>query len=86
VSQKEFATISLIHEGILSFVSEMLDEFGPGALEIEFPKDIVQVCYECVVNEDISLGSLKPALSVEDDYCGNDEISPMEFYRKQRKK
>jgi predicted HAD superfamily hydrolase len=85
VSQKEFTRISHIHEGILAFIAEMIDEFGPAVLEIEFPEDLVQACYERVVTGDIDLGPLRTALSVEDDYCGNDEISPLEFYHKHRK-
>lgn len=83
-SQKEFYRISQIHEGILKFIAEMIEEFGPNALAIEFPKDLVQTCYQLVIDGDIDIGSLKPILSVEDDYCGNEEILPLDFYTKQQ--
>ncbi|MFA6358538.1 MAG: rhamnan synthesis F family protein [Candidatus Omnitrophota bacterium] len=82
ISQNEFHQISQIHEGILKFITEMIDEFGPSALDIEFPKDLVQLCYESVVSGNIDIGSLQSSLSIEDEYSGNDEISPLDFYNK----
>lgn len=82
ISQREFHRIGRIHEGIIAFIREMLDEFGKAALEIEFPIDLVQVCYGYVISGDIDIGSLESILSVEDQYSGYDEISPLEYYRK----
>ncbi len=81
VSQHQFQQIHRIHEGILQFIAEMIEEFGPAALEIEFPNDLVQLCYELVIEGDFDPASLRTALSVEDEYCGNDEISPLDLYR-----
>lgn len=82
LSQREFNRISEIHAGILTFISEMINEFGLSVFEIEFPKDLVQICYELVIKGEINIGSLNSILSVEDDYSGNDELSPLEFYRR----
>ncbi len=72
ISQKEFLKISLIHEGILKFITEMIEEFGPNARVIEYQKDLVQICYQFIIDGDIDIGSLKSILSVEDnDYEGN---------------
>lgn len=82
ISQRNFSTIFQIHEGSLKFVKDMLDSFGRDALDIDFPKDIIQRCYEMVINNRIEIGNLKLVLSVEDQFCGNEEISPLEFYKK----
>jgi len=82
ISQRNFSRIGRIHEGISAYIQEMLDEFGKRALDIEFPIDLVQVCYEHVISGDIDIGSLESVLSVEDQYSGLDEISPLEYYRK----
>lgn len=82
ISQREFHRVGRIHEGISAYIREMLDEFGKKALNIEFPIDLVQVCYEHVISGDIDIGSLESVLSVEDQYSGYDEISPLEYYRK----
>lgn len=82
ISQREFHRIGRIHEGIMAYMREMVDEFGKKALNIEFPIDLVQVCYEHVISGDIDIGSLESVLSVEDQYSGYDEISPLEYYRK----
>jgi glycosyltransferase involved in cell wall biosynthesis/FMN phosphatase YigB (HAD superfamily) len=82
ISQKEFEKISLIHEGILEFIKNILDSFGSNALDIEFPKDKIQLIYERVVKGDFDLGDLGRALSVEDNFCGNDELSALDIYKK----
>ena len=82
ISQKEFEKISLIHEGILEFIKNILDSFGSNALDIEFPKDKIQLIYERVAKGDFDLGDLGHALSVEDNFCGNDELSALDIYKK----
>lgn len=80
ISQDKFSIIDRIHEGILRFILDMMDRFGSSALNIEFPKDLAQLCYELVAKGDLDIGDLRFALSVEDEYCGNGEISPLELY------
>lgn len=82
ISQKEFPKILQIHQGILKFIEDILDRFGPGALDIEFPKDAIQCCYEKVITGQLKIGDLASVLSVEDDFCGNPEISVMGHYAK----
>jgi FMN phosphatase YigB (HAD superfamily) len=82
ISQKEFDTIDAIHKGCLRFIGDMMNLFRLNALEIEFPKDLIQRNYMLIINNDLDLGSLKSALSVEDEFCGNDEINVLEWYRK----
>ena len=84
LSQREFETVRLVHEGIRTFVKEMYDQFGPSAIDIEFPRDLVQLCFKMVAEGDIGIGSLDAMLSVEDEYCGNQEISPLGLYQKKR--
>ena len=81
ISQKEFHRIGRIHEGIKVYVREMLDEFGIAALDIEFPIDLVQVCYDLVISGEIDIGSLESVLSVEDQYSGREEVPPLKYYR-----
>jgi hypothetical protein len=84
VSQREFVGIRLIQEGILKFTVDMIDLFGVKGFDIEFPKDVVQRCYEMIVTGELGIGDLKSLLSVEDDFCGNNEISVMDFYNNAR--
>ncbi|MFC1968120.1 rhamnan synthesis F family protein [Chloroflexota bacterium] len=80
VSQKQFPMIQSIREGVLKFVNEMLDLFGAEALDIGFPKDAMMQIYEKVVTGELQIGSLKKALWVEDDFCGNDKIPVLDWY------
>jgi FMN phosphatase YigB (HAD superfamily) len=80
ISQKEFHTIHRIHEGIIKFIVNMLDQFGPCALDIEFSNDLIQRCYELVATGELNIGGLESVLSVEDDFCGNGEIPVLKFY------
>jgi hypothetical protein len=80
VSQKNFPLIHLIQEGTLQFIKDMLDLFGAQALDVEFPNDLIQRCYEMISIGDIRCGDLEPGLSVEDDFCGNGEIPVLKFY------
>lgn len=82
LSQKEFSTIKIIHDGVLKFVTDMLDSFGTAALDIEFSKDRIQCCYALVVNGMICIGKMKKFLSVEDEFCGNSEIPVLDQYAK----
>ena len=84
ISQREFNTISRIHQGILDFERDMLDIFGISALEIEFPQNALMECYELVATGEIATGSLKAALHVEDEYCGNEEIPVLDYYAGQK--
>lgn len=81
VSQKEFSKINQIHKGILKYIHDMIEEFGPPALDIELPKDLVQTCFEQVINGNLDIGSIKSILLVEDDFCGNNEISVIDLYK-----
>jgi hypothetical protein len=82
ISQKEFEKINQIHEGILEFINSILNSFGLNALEIEFPKDSIQLVYDMVAEGDIDIGNLKNVLSVEDNFCGNKELCAIDFYKK----
>lgn len=84
VSQRAFATISIIHEGILRFIKDLLSLFGAQALDIEFPQDALKRCYEDIVTSRLRIGELEAVLSVEDQYCGNDEIPVLRFYQHQK--
>ncbi|QXO93524.1 hypothetical protein KSK55_09015 [Methanospirillum purgamenti] len=79
-SQIEFTRIDQIHKGILTFIEEMLDQFGDYALEIEFPIQNAQRCFIDVVNGAIDIGGLKGTLSVEDDHTGMGEINVLKHY------
>jgi FMN phosphatase YigB (HAD superfamily) len=80
ISQKEFPTIRRVHEGTLKFVKDMLDLFGSTALDIEFPKDLIQHCYELVITGELEIGSLRSVLAVEDKFCGNADIPVLDWY------
>lgn len=80
IPQKEFSKISQIHEGILEYITDMIDKFGLSALEIEYPNDLVQFCYEQVIKGNIQIGDIKSLLVVEDEYSGNDEIVVLDLY------
>ncbi|MDI6782358.1 MAG: hypothetical protein QME49_09700 [bacterium] len=80
IAQKRFHTIRYIHEGILRFVRDILDLFGIAALDVEFPKDVIQHCYELVITGELGVGNLQSILSVEDYYCGNAEIPVLDWY------
>lgn len=80
ISQKEFNQINLIHDGIIQFIEEMLDQFRDNALEIDIPNEIINLCYENVINRRFKTGSLKNILSVENDYEGMGEINVLDFY------
>ncbi|MFZ3145933.1 rhamnan synthesis F family protein [Methanothrix sp.] len=80
-SQKEFEKINQIHEGILEFINSILNSFGLNALDIEFPKDSIQLIYDMVAEGDIDIGNLKNVLSVEDNFCGNKELCAIDFYK-----
>lgn len=81
ISQKEFEKINQIHEGILEFINSILNSFGLNALDIEFPKDSIQLVYDMVAEGDIDIGNLKNVLSVEDNFCGNKELCAIDFYK-----
>jgi len=59
VSQDKFPTNSSIHEGVLRFYSGLMDRFGQSALDIEFSKDLVQLCYKLVAKGDLGIGDLR---------------------------
>ena len=80
IAQKEFRTVDLIHKGTLNFIEDILDLFGADALDIEFPKDIIQRGYELAAIGKLDTGDLRDYLHVEDQYCNNDEIQVLSLY------
>jgi FMN phosphatase YigB (HAD superfamily) len=80
IAQKEFQTVDLIHKGALHFIKDILNLFGADALDIEFPKDIIERGYELAAIGKLDTGDLKDYLHVEDQYCNNDEIQVLSFY------
>lgn len=79
VSQLEFSTIERIHEGVLMFIKNMIDQFGIAALDIDFPRDLIQKCYELVATGDLNIGDMWAYLSVENYYCGKAEVPVKEW-------
>lgn len=84
IAQKTFATLSKIQAGILAFIQELLDLFGVDALKLGFPQDVLEKYLEDIVIGRLEIGELESVLYVEDNYCGNDEIPVLNFYRNQK--
>jgi len=81
VSQKALPTIQVIHDGILAFIRDMANRFGAEVLKIRFSQNVLEKYYEDLVLGRLKLGALESVLSVEDQFCGNDEIPVLDFYR-----
>jgi predicted HAD superfamily hydrolase len=75
-----YPIIHQIHTGALKFVSDMNTQFGSSVLDIEFPKDTLQMMYQMVVKQNVTIGDLKNHFIVDDDFCGYGNISIFDFY------
>ncbi|MGD0854889.1 MAG: rhamnan synthesis F family protein [Dehalococcoidia bacterium] len=82
LAQKRFDVITRIHDGMGTFVRDMLKLFGAAALEIEFPVSDMLHYYQMIATGRVDLGDLKKVLSVEDEYSGLPEIEVIDYYTK----
>ena len=81
LSQHHFDTINSIHQGIISYTSDMLDVLGDEIFELDFDANQVTELMSLVVNKKIDIGELTHSLSVEDEFSGNDELNILDFYK-----
>lgn len=82
-AQRNFATIRAIHDGALALCRDVLDAAGPMALDGAWDLEAVSALLPMVVHRRLDIGALADALVVEDQYCGNQELSVLEFYDRQ---
>ncbi|MBI9089854.1 MAG: HAD-IA family hydrolase [Desulfobacterium sp.] len=80
VSQLHFDTIEKIHQGSSDFISHVIDVAGPRFYQETWDTDRIPDLLALVVHRVLDIGTLSDALSVEDTYCGNDELPVLEFY------
>ncbi|WP_200333347.1 rhamnan synthesis F family protein [Thiocystis violacea] len=83
-SQRSFPTLERIHEGALRFCVDVLDAVGSAALRGDWDLRAVSGLLPLIVDRHLDIGALSQALSVEDQYCGNQELSVLDFYDRQR--
>jgi hypothetical protein len=80
-AQNNFTIIGSIHKGALCFIKDLIDAFGKASLDIEFPREIVLDIYEEFIGGELDAGQLTSFLTVEDEYCGNQEVAVFGSYR-----
>ncbi|EXJ13468.1 rhamnan synthesis F family protein [Imhoffiella purpurea] len=83
-AQREFATLERIHEGVLDYCSDVMDVLGEGFAEGAWDLGAISDLLSLVVTRRLDIGTLEEALSVEDQYCGNQELSVLDFYDRLR--
>lgn len=83
-AQSHFPTLQTIHEGVGDFCDDVLDVLGAARLDGDWDLDAISGLVPLVVERALDIGPLSASLSVEDQYCGNDELSVLEFYDRTR--
>ncbi len=83
-SQRHFTTLETIHDGALEFCRDLLDVIRPSHLLGDWDREAISSLLPLIVERVLDIGPLSEALSVEDQYCGNQELSVLEFYDRQR--
>lgn len=81
---EEWNKISLMQKGVFLFIENLLNQFGQEALEIDFPKELIQKCFEMVATGILSVGDLQKFLLVESNFTGQGNIDVLDWckYRK----
>lgn len=82
-SQRHFATIEKIHDGVLDYCADMLAVLGSDFAEGDWDLAAISGLLPLVVGRNLDIGDLANALWVEDQYCGNQELSVLDFYDRQ---
>ncbi|MFD2112256.1 rhamnan synthesis F family protein [Thiorhodococcus fuscus] len=83
-AQRQFATLECIHEGVLDYCCDVMDVLGADFIRDGWDLAAISDLLSLVVTRRLDIGSLEEALSVEDQYCGNQELSVLDFYDQQR--
>lgn len=83
-AQSHFPTLQLVHDGVGDFCDDILDVLGAERLDGDWDLDAIAGLVPLVVERVLDIGSLSASLSVEDQYCGNDELSVLDFYDRLR--
>ncbi len=83
-SQRRFSKIDNIHTGALEFCLDVMDAVGANAIQGGWDLAAVSGVLPLIVERHLDIGALAETLSVEDQYCGNQELSVLEFYDRQR--
>ncbi len=81
VSQEKFDTIKKVHRGIIDFSMDTLYVVGRDFIKIDWEKEHTPELLSLVINKKIDISSLSQSFSVEDEFCGNHELSVLDFYR-----
>ncbi len=81
-SQKVFDSISLIYEGILDFIEDIVKTHDSYLLDLTFTQRITQIILEYIMlNNNFITDEIKNIFTVEDKYCSDGEISIFNYYR-----
>ncbi|NEX19455.1 glycosyltransferase [Thiorhodococcus mannitoliphagus] len=83
-AQHNFSTIQAIHDGAFDLCQDVLKVAGADALRGDWDLEAVSGLLPLVVHRTLDIGALSAALVVEDQYCGNQELTVLEFYDRQR--
>ena len=83
-AQAHFSDIELIHQGALSFLEDVLEAVGDDFERFANHNVTANLAVRQVMQGRWKLQVDTPALHVEDNYSGNDEISVFDFYEKKR--
>lgn len=83
-SQLEFDRIGQIHAGVLEFVADVAAQLGPDTLSRDWDTDTLQQLIAMVATGYLDLGPLAQVLTVEDEFCGNQNLSVIDFYARRR--
>jgi hypothetical protein len=86
VGQKFFSELQEIHSGALEYLGDALDTSGELFISLGQHRLAANLPIRQVMEYRWKLGIETPALYVEDNYCGNDELSIFEFYDRKRER
>lgn len=79
-AQRHFDQLALIHQGARAFVHDVLDVLGAHFLEPGWDAQAAGQLLPLIVQRQLPIGALETVLTVEDQYCGNQELSVLDFY------
>ena len=84
LAQKNFADLERIHAGALAFLRDVLATTGEDFFAMGHCHQASQLPIRQTMQGRWTLGFSSPALHVEDNFSGNEEISVFEFYERKR--
>lgn len=83
-SQRQFPILERIHDGVLAFCDDLITVLGPDWSEGDWDLATMSGILPLIVERTLDIGALSDALSVEDQYCGNQELPVLDFYDRQK--